>query len=227
MLFRSVYESGKNIVQGEGSAMDYANIALTRLGVKATLPNASRNIFNKLKTTKASTSSSNKPRTVTNYTDIFREDIDNFRNAIKHATSKSIAAKEAYREAADPANFWKYSPKEISRLKNEGRITTQYSDKDLVTEYADEVIQKIYGKQNLTELEKKTQAITQNAPQQRKAGVREAENDPTYLKRFTIGIVRSKMRLYDVENSAQDDIADAGFKKFDDTAKKKFEGFTV
>ena len=52
-------------------------------------------------------------------------------------------------------------------------------------------------------------------------------NDPTYLKRFTIGIDRSKMRLYDVENSAQDDIADAGFKKFDDTTKKKFEGFTV
>jgi replicative DNA helicase len=51
--------------------------------------------------------------------------------------------------------------------------------------------------------------------------------DPTYLKRFTIGVDRSKMRLYDVENSAQDDIADAGFKKFDETAKKKFEGFSV
>ena len=35
-------------------------------------------------------------------------------------------------------------------------------------------------------------------------------NDPTYLKRFTVGVDRSKMRLYDVEQSAQKDIADAG-----------------
>jgi replicative DNA helicase len=52
-------------------------------------------------------------------------------------------------------------------------------------------------------------------------------NDPTYLKRFTLGIDRAKMRLYDVENSAQEDIADSGYKKFEDNTKKKFEGFTV
>jgi replicative DNA helicase len=52
-------------------------------------------------------------------------------------------------------------------------------------------------------------------------------NDPTYLKRFTLGIDRAKMRLYDIEDSAQEDIADAGFKKFDDKTKSKFEGFKV
>jgi replicative DNA helicase len=52
-------------------------------------------------------------------------------------------------------------------------------------------------------------------------------NDPTYLKRFTLGVDRSKMKLYDVENSAQDDIADAGYKKFDGKTKGKFEGFKV
>jgi replicative DNA helicase len=35
-------------------------------------------------------------------------------------------------------------------------------------------------------------------------------NDPTYFKRFTLGIDRSKMRLYDVEQSGQDGLADAG-----------------
>lgn len=52
-------------------------------------------------------------------------------------------------------------------------------------------------------------------------------SDPTYLKRFTLGIDRSKMRLYDVESSAQEDIADSGYKKFDDKTKSKFEGFKV
>ena len=47
------------------------------------------------------------------------------------------------------------------------------------------------------------------------------------LKRFTLGVDRSKMKLYDVENSAQEDIADAGYKKFDDKTKNKFEGFKV
>lgn len=32
--------------------------------------------------------------------------------------------------------------------------------------------------------------------------------DPTYMKRFVIGVDRSKMRLYDVEYSAQDDVVD-------------------
>ena len=52
-------------------------------------------------------------------------------------------------------------------------------------------------------------------------------SDPTYLKRFTLGIDRAKMKLYDTESSAQEDIADAGYKKFEDKTKKKFEGFTV
>lgn len=52
-------------------------------------------------------------------------------------------------------------------------------------------------------------------------------SDPTYLKRFTLGVDRSKMKLYDVEDSAQEDIADAGYKKFDDSTKNKFEGFKV
>ena len=52
-------------------------------------------------------------------------------------------------------------------------------------------------------------------------------SDPTYLKRFTLGIDRAKMKLYDVESSAQDDIADSGYKKFEDKTKNKFEGFKV
>jgi len=35
-------------------------------------------------------------------------------------------------------------------------------------------------------------------------------NDPTFHKRFMIGVDRTKMRLYDLENSAQADIADSG-----------------
>ena len=35
-------------------------------------------------------------------------------------------------------------------------------------------------------------------------------NDPTSNKRFVVGIDRTKMRLYDVENSAQIDIVDSG-----------------
>jgi hypothetical protein len=34
--------------------------------------------------------------------------------------------------------------------------------------------------------------------------------DPNLYKRFVLGVDRSKMRLYDVEESAQQDIADAG-----------------
>ena len=37
-------------------------------------------------------------------------------------------------------------------------------------------------------------------------------NDPTQHKRFMIGVDRAKMRLYDVESSAQHDIADSGMK---------------
>jgi replicative DNA helicase len=58
-------------------------------------------------------------------------------------------------------------------------------------------------------------------------------NDPTFHKRFTLGIDRSKMRLYDIEQSAQEGLADAGHDKplntFGDRerAQKKFTGFKV
>ena len=35
-------------------------------------------------------------------------------------------------------------------------------------------------------------------------------NDPTQYKRFMIGVDRAKMRLYDLESSAQHDIVDSG-----------------
>ena len=35
-------------------------------------------------------------------------------------------------------------------------------------------------------------------------------NDPTYHKRFVLGVDRSKMRLYDCEQSAQDELVDIG-----------------
>jgi replicative DNA helicase len=59
-------------------------------------------------------------------------------------------------------------------------------------------------------------------------------NDPTYYKRFTLGVDRSKMRLYDVEQSGQDGLADSGHDKpvntFGDReqkAKKSFDGFKI
>jgi replicative DNA helicase len=54
-------------------------------------------------------------------------------------------------------------------------------------------------------------------------------NDPTVFKRFVVGIDRAKMRLYDVEQSAQKDILDNGQKsEYNDEEnkpKKSFEGF--
>jgi len=35
-------------------------------------------------------------------------------------------------------------------------------------------------------------------------------NDPNYFKRFVVGIDRAKMKLYDVEQSAQEDLVDSG-----------------
>jgi len=40
-------------------------------------------------------------------------------------------------------------------------------------------------------------------------------NDPNYYKRFIVGVDRSKMKLYDVEISAQKDISDSGQDKDD------------
>jgi replicative DNA helicase len=54
-------------------------------------------------------------------------------------------------------------------------------------------------------------------------------NDPTVFKRFVVGIDRSKMRLYDVEQSAQKDILDSGqeeeYNYEESKPKKSFEGF--
>lgn len=54
-------------------------------------------------------------------------------------------------------------------------------------------------------------------------------NDPTLNKRFVIGIDRSKMKLYDLEDSAQKDIVDAGKEptpKFSNT-RDKFKSLKV
>jgi hypothetical protein len=54
-------------------------------------------------------------------------------------------------------------------------------------------------------------------------------NDPTLNKRFALGIDRSKMRLYDIEQSAQKNIVDSG-QDFDEqprTSKSKFSGLKV
>ena len=54
-------------------------------------------------------------------------------------------------------------------------------------------------------------------------------NDPTIYKRFVVGIDRAKMRLYDCEQSAQDDIIDSGkeeeYNYEEAKPKKSFEGF--
>jgi replicative DNA helicase len=60
-------------------------------------------------------------------------------------------------------------------------------------------------------------------------------SDPTMHKRFTLGIDRAKMRLYDVEQSAQDDIIDSGkqdkplntFGTREKFSKKSFDNFKV
>jgi len=53
-------------------------------------------------------------------------------------------------------------------------------------------------------------------------------NDPTMNKRFIIGIDRAKMRLYDCEQTAQNDILDSGQEEeynHEEKPKKSFEGF--
>ena len=54
-------------------------------------------------------------------------------------------------------------------------------------------------------------------------------NDPTMNKRFVVGIDRAKMRLYDCEQSAQEDIIDNGqeeeYNEKERKAKKSFDGF--
>ena len=53
-------------------------------------------------------------------------------------------------------------------------------------------------------------------------------NDPTVFKRFVVGIDRAKMRLYDCEQSAQEDIVDSGQEEeytFKEEPKKSFSDF--
>jgi hypothetical protein len=56
-------------------------------------------------------------------------------------------------------------------------------------------------------------------------------NDPSYYKRFVLGIDRSKMKLYDVEESAQKDLSDSGqddgpaFDKSKFGERQRSEGF--
>jgi hypothetical protein len=54
-------------------------------------------------------------------------------------------------------------------------------------------------------------------------------NDPTMNKRFVVGIDRAKMRLFDVEQSAQQDILDSGqeeeYTYKEESKKEKFAGF--
>ena len=54
-------------------------------------------------------------------------------------------------------------------------------------------------------------------------------NDPTMNKRFMVGIDRAKMRLYDCEQSAQEDIIDSGqeeeYNPEDTKVKKTFNDF--
>ena len=55
-------------------------------------------------------------------------------------------------------------------------------------------------------------------------------NDPTMNKRFIVGIDRAKMRLYDCEQTAQNDILDSGqeeeYNCEEEKPKKSFAGFT-
>ena len=54
-------------------------------------------------------------------------------------------------------------------------------------------------------------------------------NDPTIFKRFMVGIDRAKMRLYDCEQAAQEDIVDSGqeeeYNNDEKKPKKSFDGF--
>lgn len=53
-------------------------------------------------------------------------------------------------------------------------------------------------------------------------------NDPTTNKRFVVGIDRSKMKLYDVEESAQEDLVDTGQTiQNNKSVKDKFKGLKV
>ena len=49
-------------------------------------------------------------------------------------------------------------------------------------------------------------------------------SDPNKNKRFIVGIDKPKMRIYDVEQTAQEDVLDSGQTE---TKQDKFKGFKV
>jgi hypothetical protein len=48
-------------------------------------------------------------------------------------------------------------------------------------------------------------------------------NDPNYYKKFILGVDRSKMKLFDLEDSAQDGITDAGQPTKDDEDEQQHQ----
>ena len=52
-------------------------------------------------------------------------------------------------------------------------------------------------------------------------------NDPSINKRFLIGVDRAKMRLYDCEQNAQEEVIDSGQQMIRRVSEKKFEGINM
>ena len=52
-------------------------------------------------------------------------------------------------------------------------------------------------------------------------------NDPSINKRFLIGVDRAKMRLYDCEQNAQEEVIDSGQQMLRRVSEKKFEGINM
>lgn len=52
-------------------------------------------------------------------------------------------------------------------------------------------------------------------------------NDPSINKRFLIGVDRAKMRLYDCEQNAQEEVIDSGQQMVRRVSEKKFEGINM
>ena len=58
-------------------------------------------------------------------------------------------------------------------------------------------------------------------------------NDPTIFKRFVIGIDRSRMKLYDCEQEAQEELIDSAENDYDDSipvadrGREKFSDFKI
>ena len=52
-------------------------------------------------------------------------------------------------------------------------------------------------------------------------------NDPTMNKRFVVGVDRAKMRLYDCDQSAQEDIVDSGQEEEYNNTQDKMKKFAA